>query len=662
MALPAIPPQPPLLLTPAGFLNRYQAVFADNVTFNIAEADLRAQARDLADLFLLWSKLGQPLLLSTLDELATVDQRITVVGQAALVANATDSASAASGVEAGEAEFILRRDSTGPLWAYVSVKSSARVRVRWLPVGDPSARPEFLPWLQLEDYPVKAGDAFKYQFEDGQTIPLQARRDLPLPGAGILNPVPTGEADDPNYLPLAPLVSSLPGGAGFSPAALAAAMHPESQLMLDEVEGQVYGSLAAGSIGSDHIRAANVLRRHLETALQQELATATAAVTSQARLIWPNGAPRFYSTLAAANALADYGDTVEAIGTAPVPVLTLKGGVTYATGGRMVNWNLLTDDGLTIITCKVVGNSPEGRYGGGAISVTGAGSDIVVEKALYPNAGTAVSMSAGRLTHSGLLRGDSTNNTVAVLSGTAIFRHVAGPVRLGGSKGFVLSGSAQALIKSDAVIEQSYHRLVDCAGTAKIRIEGGSLFTGLGFALSEIVYMSSGEVTLADGVYDNTSTSAPGAYLTGGTLILDNATIKSIGGTAGTVLLRNGGKVTGAISAQLTVVNENTSGASGPSELHIGSTNGLRVRRIRLTSHITLLSMLLDDNAASVAYQVATFSTGTWTGTADLNALAEAQAALPAAGNAQYATGVALLVKTNPVTPANASNVILSYA
>ncbi|WBA42967.1 hypothetical protein [Hymenobacter canadensis] len=239
MALPPVPPQPPLLLTPTIFQQKYQERFADNDFFDIEEADLREQARDVASLLLLWSKLGQPLLLSTLDELATVDQRITVVGQSALVANATDAGSAATGVDAGEAEFILRKDSTGPLWAYSSVKSSARVRVRWLPVGDPSERPEFLPYLQLEDYPVKAGDAFKFEFEDGQTIPLQARRDLPLPGAGIMNPVPTGAADDPNYLPLAPLVSALPG-AGVTAESVAG--------VFDKDDGEFYLQVLNGKL------------------------------------------------------------------------------------------------------------------------------------------------------------------------------------------------------------------------------------------------------------------------------------------------------------------------------------------------------------------------------------------------------------------------------
>ncbi|MBC6698890.1 hypothetical protein [Hymenobacter sp. BT190] len=744
MALPPIPPPPPQLLTPTIFQQKYQERFADNDFFDIAEADFREQARDVASLLLLWSKLGQPLLLSNLDELATVDQRTTVVGQSARVANATDAGSAATGVEAGEAEFVLRKDSTGPLWAYVSVKSSLRVRVRWLPVGDPNERPEFLPVLQLEDYPYEAGDAVQHTFPNGQTIPLEVRRALPRPGAGILNPVPTGHpTDDPNYLPLAPLTldthrANTDAGTvldrfiiqlasqnqeqgvqrtmlGFGkaqaarPAMLAlqwqdANSEPVAKLEVcysftSEAEyaanpalpanawepvgggpGPGGADVTAASVGAvfdndngefflqvvnelllPTIRNGAVVPDKLEAGFLASIEQAIAAVTSQARLVRPQAEPLFFSSVDEANAQADYGDTVEALGTYQA-VLTLKGGVTYATGGLMVNWNLLTDAGQNVITCKVVGNSQEGRYGGGAISVTGAGSDIVVEKALFPHGGTAVLQSAGRLTHAGLLRGDSPSDIVAQLSGTATFRHVAGPVRIGGSKGFVLTGAARAFVKSDSVIEQGYHRVVECSGTAKIRLEGGSLLTGQGFALSEVVYMDGGEVTLANGVYDNTSTGAPGAYLTGGTLILDNATLKSVGGTAGTVILRNGGQVTGAISGQLTVIDENAGSASGPTELHIGSTSGLRVRRIRLTNHLTLLSMLLDDNAASVAYQVATFSGGIWTGTADLNTLAEAQAALPPPGDAQYAAGVALLVKTNPVTAANASNVILTYA
>ncbi|MBC6698064.1 hypothetical protein [Hymenobacter sp. BT190] len=443
-----------------------------------------------------------------------------------------------------------------------------------------------------------------------------------------------------------------PGGADVTAASVGAVFDNDNgEFFLQVVNELLLPTIRDGAVVPDK----------LEAGFLASIGQAIAAVTSQARLVRPQAEPLFFSSVDEANAQADYGDTVEALGTYQA-VLTLKGGVTYATGGLMVNWNLLTDAGQNVITCKVVGNSQEGRYGGGAISVTGAGSDIVVEKALFPHGGYAVTQSAGRLTHDGLLRGDSPSDIVAQLSGTATFRHVAGPVRIGGSKGFVLTGAARAFVKSDSVIEQGYHRVVECSGTAKIRLEGGSLLTGQGFALSEVVYMDGGEVTLANGAYDNTSTGAPGAYLTGGTLILDNATLKSVGGTAGTVILRNGGQVTGAISGQLTVIDENASGASGPSELHIGSTSGLRVRRIRLTSHITLLSMLLDDNVASVTYQVATFSGGTWTGTADLNTLAEAQAALPAAGDAQYAAGVALLVKTNPVTAANASNVILTYA
>jgi hypothetical protein len=186
-----------LLLTPSAFLSRYQGIFADNDTFDISAADLRSQARDLVELFTLWSKLGQPLLLSTLDDLATVDQRTLVVGQGATVANATN---------AWEAQFILRKDSNGPLWAFASIGSSTRVRVRWLPVGDLTDKPQFLPVLQLDDYPYKAGDAVQHTFPNGQTRLLEIKVDLPLAGSQT-NPTPTGLDDDPYYVNFASLAS-----------------------------------------------------------------------------------------------------------------------------------------------------------------------------------------------------------------------------------------------------------------------------------------------------------------------------------------------------------------------------------------------------------------------------------------------------------------------
>ncbi|SHL87334.1 hypothetical protein [Hymenobacter psychrotolerans] len=264
MAVSQAPIPPALPLQPAAFLQKWNLRFRTNDSFEISEADLREQARDLVELLgQLASRRGAPLVLSVLDELATVNQNFLVVGQGARVANATDSAAAAAGFEAGELEFVLRKDSTGPLWAFVNAKpeTTQRVRVRWLPVGNPAERPEFLPPLLDEDDPHAAGDAVKFTFENGQTIPLEVRRAIPLPGAGLFNPVPTGHpTDDPNYLPLAPLVSALPAGQGFTPQQLAATTHSESQIHFEAVEDannndeiRHYGTLHGKVVATDHL-------------------------------------------------------------------------------------------------------------------------------------------------------------------------------------------------------------------------------------------------------------------------------------------------------------------------------------------------------------------------------------------------------------------------
>ncbi|RSK45192.1 hypothetical protein [Hymenobacter rigui] len=615
-------PLPEVAMTPAAFLAKWRLRYKDNDDFQIKESDLRDQAEDMTKTFVAKAQLtvnsirGNALLLPTLSDLLTVEANVLAVGQPASVANATDAGSAAAGVEAGAASFRLIKDSAGPLWAYVNPLplTTQRVRASWVRTdGSEADKVATYPAFLEEDHPYQPGDVFQYTYPDGATLLHQVNDPAPTT---YQNPLPTGQTDA-HYTVFAPL-----------PA-------PPSN-------GYVAG-----------------------TALQEVRQSGEfATLAAQARLIRPGVPAQQFSTIDQANLQADYGDTVEALGTSVVSTLLLKGGVTYATGGRMVNWSLLTDNGNTVITCKVTGNSPEGRYGGGWVSVTGAGSDIVVEKALYPEYGYAVYQSNGRLTHSGLLRGGSPDNTVAVLNGSANFRHVAGAVRLGGSLGFQLSGSAQALIKSDGPIDQGYKRVVECAGSAKIRLEGGSLFTGAaGFALSEIVYMSGGEVTLANGTYDNTAGNATAAYLTGGTLIVDNATVvRAIGGTAGTVILRNGSKCLGPISSALVVVNEQPAGGgSGVTELQIRSDSTTRVFSLDLTDKVKLLtvSALGARNAQGAAFQVNKYAAGAWQGGLERSALVDVQADLDALTPADRTAGAELLIKTIPVTSANTARLLV---
>ncbi len=218
MAGSSIPPIPQLKMSAQAWLDKWLLRFRDNDYFEIDEQDFREFATDIAGLVAFLANLtaltvrGNMLPLQNLDDFATLQQDVFVVGQLANVDNNTTAADAAINIIAGPAQYRLVKDSNGPLWAFINAKptTSTMVRARWIKTGE--VQTDDFPFLELEDREYEAGDYVKYTFAGGQTRMLQVKRDLPLAGQGPMNPTPTGLDTDPNYTIFAGLAQS--AGAG----------------------------------------------------------------------------------------------------------------------------------------------------------------------------------------------------------------------------------------------------------------------------------------------------------------------------------------------------------------------------------------------------------------------------------------------------------------
>lgn len=218
---------PDLPITPADYLVKWRARYKDNDTFDIDEADLRDNALDQTKTFVAKSELtansirGNTQLLDNLSELLTVDEMVLVIGQAAIVANATDSAGAAAGVEAGRANFRLIKNSTGPLLAYINIKPNTvtRTKASWVRTdGTDAEKKATYPLYEREDHTYAAGDVFQYTYPSGSTLLHEVKNPPPRT---YLNPLPTG-VSDANYTIFAPLPAPVTASYSDEQAALAA--------------------------------------------------------------------------------------------------------------------------------------------------------------------------------------------------------------------------------------------------------------------------------------------------------------------------------------------------------------------------------------------------------------------------------------------------------
>ncbi|MBG8553079.1 hypothetical protein [Hymenobacter guriensis] len=164
---------------------------------------------------------GLPLLLANTTELAAQTSEL-VLGMSATVINNTDAATADFGVDAGQADYRLVKDSSSSLLAYTNAAPSTTttVKVRWQLVEQTG---EAFPPFQVREY--EKGDSFRYTFTDvvpNITRLLEVKQDLqfdneeqiPLPNRTLLE-----AGTDPNYKLLSPLtaesgVSSVNGLSG----------------------------------------------------------------------------------------------------------------------------------------------------------------------------------------------------------------------------------------------------------------------------------------------------------------------------------------------------------------------------------------------------------------------------------------------------------------
>ncbi|MCA8830543.1 hypothetical protein [Hymenobacter pini] len=206
------------VMTPAAFLAKWRLRYKDNDDFLIRELDLREQAEDMTKAFVARAQLtvnsirGNTLLLETLDDLPLVDPNVLAVGQGATVANATDGGSAAAGVEAGPASFRLIKDSTGPLLAYVNSlpATTQRVKASWVRTdGSEQDKVGSYPVFIEEDHFYDPGDVFQFTYPDGSTLLHQVNEPAPR---SYQNPLPTGQTDV-NYTVFAPLPA--PAATGY---------------------------------------------------------------------------------------------------------------------------------------------------------------------------------------------------------------------------------------------------------------------------------------------------------------------------------------------------------------------------------------------------------------------------------------------------------------
>lgn len=236
----------PTPLTAAEFLAKYHALFADNQFENIREGTFRTFFDDLESTFALKRNIttnsirGGLYRVPNLDALAAIPAEMRIVEMQAVALNGVSAAAALQGATAPAVYFQLRRNSAGLITALLDERPETiqTTKATWVQVsGEAQERVQSYPAFVLRPL-YQRGDPLKYTFATGETRLFEAR----IQSTGPENPQPTGEENDPNYVPLAPLRG------GTEAAAATIVLPAGANLAFNHVESTAeYPFLASGS-------------------------------------------------------------------------------------------------------------------------------------------------------------------------------------------------------------------------------------------------------------------------------------------------------------------------------------------------------------------------------------------------------------------------------
>jgi hypothetical protein len=257
-----------------------------------------------------------------------------------------------------------------------------------------------------------------------------------------------------------------PGGGEFSAAALAAAMHPGSRVLLEDIDGQVYGDLAPGSVQPTH------LSNEIQARLNPELLRVTAA----------GGAVTVYRTtdaLAAALTGALAGSVVELQVPASLSQLVVKNAVRYVFGAAATTPSILTDDGQAADAYLEFAQQYPGPR---RVVVANAATRLRVYGSLSGEGEPAITASAGTVEYSG-----QSYSRLANLSGAARFnkweRHFCG-----GDTGIIAAGTSVTHLYGE--IQAGYERGVEASDSAQVHLHGDSAQTFGAWALAYFAFVT----------------------------------------------------------------------------------------------------------------------------------------------------------------------------
>ena len=210
-----MPDTPPL--TVDSWLEKVNQRFADQRFGEPDEADFRATFAEIKQVFASWRALnvkrvkGATYPVPFLDNLELIPPEYRILGMEAVARVGLSSGDALAVPPASyglypPVTFQLQRDSAGAVDALVDEEPAtvATVQATWvrmsgLPAEIVDSFPPFVFEGRTPSY--RAGDRFSYVFGNGAKRLLEVRHDLDT----YVNPLPTGEDDDPNYVPYAPL-------------------------------------------------------------------------------------------------------------------------------------------------------------------------------------------------------------------------------------------------------------------------------------------------------------------------------------------------------------------------------------------------------------------------------------------------------------------------
>lgn len=137
-----------------------------------------------------------------------------VIGQRCYVTNNATAAQAAAGTDNGGAEYYLLRDSSGPLTAFIDADQATTTTAsgRWVLITGSAAqqRASYAQYVP-SNQPIAISDVKRYTVPGDVERLYLALTAQPLPGRGVNNVPPTGQATDPNWLPFSPITASLSG-------------------------------------------------------------------------------------------------------------------------------------------------------------------------------------------------------------------------------------------------------------------------------------------------------------------------------------------------------------------------------------------------------------------------------------------------------------------